>query len=44
VTEPECVSELDSYASGSLAADRVTHARQVLGNLLDAERYAGPSG
>lgn len=44
VTELECVSELDSYAGVSLAAGRVTHARQVLGKLLATERYPGPSG
>lgn len=44
MTELEFVSELNSYSGGSLAAGRVTHARQVLAKLLDNEKYAGPSG
>jgi hypothetical protein len=44
VTELEFVSDLVSYSGGSLAAGRVTHARQVVGKLLDKERYPGPSG
>jgi len=42
--ELEFVSDLVSYSGGSLAAGRVTHTRQVLGKLLDKERYPGPSG
>jgi len=40
--ELEFAIDLDSYSGGRLAAGRVTHARQVLGKLLDSERYLGP--
>jgi len=42
--ELELVIDLDSYSDGRLAAGRVTHARQVLGKLVDNERYPGPLG
>jgi len=42
--ELEFVTDLSSYSGGSLAAGRVTHARQVLGKLLDNERYPGALG
>jgi hypothetical protein len=38
-----CLKDVDSHAGGSLAAGRVTLARQVLGNWPDKERYPGPA-
>ena len=37
-------SEVETYASNSLAAGRVTHTRQVWRMLLDNKRYPGPTG
>jgi len=34
----------DSYAGGSSATDRVSHARQVKGDDLDRREYPGPPG
>jgi hypothetical protein len=39
-----CTSELESYASSSLAAGRAIYARQVLSKVKDKEKYHGPEG
>jgi hypothetical protein len=39
-----CISELESYASSSLAAGRTTHAGQVSNDLSEKYRFPGPPG
>jgi hypothetical protein len=39
-----CTNELESYAGGSVVAGRAIHARQVLREMPDKERYPGPPG
>lgn len=36
-----CISELESYADGSLAADRIIKAGPILSELSDKEGYPG---
>jgi hypothetical protein len=40
----ECSRDPESYAGGSVATGRVTHARQVKGQELDEEGYPGSPG
>jgi hypothetical protein len=37
-------NDLDSYAGGSVAAGRASHAGQVEGDDLDKKIYSGPTG